>query len=106
MRNPAGGKVGTKKFFERPAPNPRGPAAPSHEFEIRAWAHLVFSRGGAGLDRNLLHHDPRPADLPRRIWSAEFAGKPDSLGGAFPPDFFRALRDLAAEVPIDAELAK
>jgi hypothetical protein len=69
-------------------------------------AHLVFSHGGASLDRNLLHQDPRLAELHRRIWSAEFAGKPDSLGGAFPPDFFRALRELAREITIDADLAK
>ncbi len=44
--------------------------------------------------------------LQQKIWSTEFANKPESLGGAFPADYFKVLRDLAKDVTIDAELAK
>ncbi len=66
-------------------------------------AHLEF---GGTLDRNILFHDARIADLQRRIWSTEFAGKPDSLGGAFPPDYFRMLRDLSKTATIDVDLGE
>jgi len=68
--------------------------------------HLVFTYEGMSLDRTLLLHDPRIADLQRRIWSTEFVGKPGSLGGAFPPDYFRMLRDLAKTATIDVEFAR
>jgi hypothetical protein len=69
-------------------------------------AHLAFSHAGASLDRTILWHDPRIAAMNAKIWATDFAGTPGSLGGAFPPDYFKVLRDLSKETTIDAELAR
>jgi hypothetical protein len=67
-------------------------------------AHLEFTHGDRSARRTILFHDPRIAALHARIWSTEFAGQPGALGGAFPPDFFRMLRDLLRETTLDAAL--
>lgn len=67
-------------------------------------AHLKFALWSSTVDRTILMNDPRIAELQRKIWSTEFAGKEGSLGGAFPADYFRVLRDLAKETTIDADL--
>jgi hypothetical protein len=69
-------------------------------------ALLIFTHGASGLDRNVLHHEPRIAGLQEKIWSTQFPEKPDSFGGAFPADYFELLRNLAREVAVDAQLAK
>lgn len=69
-------------------------------------AHLRFSAGNATADRTLLHHDPEIAAMQQRIWSTEFAGRDGSLGNAFPPDYFRVLRDLVKECTVDVDLTR
>lgn len=87
----------------------RGKAAADGAYRLEGVppaAHLAFTSEGTTLDRTILFHDSRIADLQRRIWSTEFAGKPGSLAGAFPPDYFRMLRDLAGAATIDVDFGK
>jgi len=87
----------------------RSKAAPDGSYILEGVplaAHLTFTQGSASLDRNILHHDPRISALQQKIWSSEFAGRPGSLGGAFPADYFNILRDLAKHVEIDVDLPR
>jgi hypothetical protein len=69
-------------------------------------ARLTFAHGGVSAERVILFHDPAIAEIHARVWSTEFVGKPDSLAGVFPPDFFNVLRRMAKDVTLDAELSR